>query len=73
MIPPVQPKIKEEVEPEKNQGRYNLRRRKEDTDGRPAEPKPVQLEEKDAKLTAVSAASPALPLDFGGKIGRLQH
>ena len=59
-----------EPEPEKNQGRYNLRRRKDDGDAKPAEAKPEQLEEKDAKLAA--AAPLSTPLDFGGKMGRLQ-
>ncbi|XP_054474230.1 delta(14)-sterol reductase LBR [Anoplopoma fimbria] len=56
-----------EAEPDRNQGRYNLRRRKDDGEGKPVEAKPEQLEEKDAKLAP--AASPATPLDFGGKMG----
>ncbi|XP_034756350.1 delta(14)-sterol reductase LBR [Etheostoma cragini] len=54
-----------EAEPEKNQGRYNLRRRKD-------EAKPVEAkaqEEMEAKPTAAPAASPPPPLDFGGKLG----
>ncbi|XP_020508088.2 delta(14)-sterol reductase LBR isoform X1 [Labrus bergylta] len=57
-----------EAEPEKNQSRYNLRRRKDDGDAKQAEVKPEQLEEKEAKLAAAPAAIPT-PLDFGGKIG----
>ncbi|KAM9339068.1 delta(14)-sterol reductase LBR [Symphorus nematophorus] len=60
---------KEEAEPEKNLGRYNLRRRKDDGDAKPAEAKPEQLEQKDAKLAAAPAPSSSTPLDFGGKIG----
>ncbi|TNN36882.1 Lamin-B receptor [Liparis tanakae] len=56
-----------EAEPEKIQGRYNLRRRKDDGDAKPAEAKPQRPEEKDAKRAA--AAPPTTPLDFGGKIG----
>lgn len=66
---------KEEVETEKRQNRYNLRRRKEEADGRSAEDKTAQelrrVQEKDVKFSAVAAASPAPQLDFGGKIGRL--
>ncbi|XP_032398243.1 delta(14)-sterol reductase LBR isoform X2 [Etheostoma spectabile] len=54
-----------EAEPEKNQGRYNLRRRKDET-------KPVEAkaqEEMEAKPAAAPAASPPPPLDFGGKLG----
>ncbi|XP_068564871.1 delta(14)-sterol reductase LBR [Cebidichthys violaceus] len=58
-----------EAEPDRSQGRYNLRRRKDDGDAKPVEAKPEQLEEKDAKLAAAPAASPTTPLDFGGKIG----
>lgn len=66
---------KEEVEGEKRQSRYNLRRRKEEADGRSTEDKTAQelrqVQEKDATSSAVAAASPAPQLDFGGKIGRL--
>lgn len=65
---------KNEVESEKHQKRYNLRRRKDDGDGRSAEAKPVQelhpSQENSAKLSAIPAASAAPQLDFGGKIGR---
>ncbi|XP_051264794.1 delta(14)-sterol reductase LBR isoform X2 [Dicentrarchus labrax] len=60
---------KVEAESEKNQGRYNLRRRKDDGDAKALEIKPEKLEEKDAKLAAASAASLSSPLDFGGKMG----
>ncbi|CAJ1077605.1 delta(14)-sterol reductase LBR isoform X2 [Xyrichtys novacula] len=57
-----------EAEPEKNQSRYNLRRRKDDGDAKEAEAKPEQLEEKEAKPAAPPSAA-TTPLDFGGKIG----
>ncbi|KAM7395035.1 hypothetical protein PAMA_006674 [Pampus argenteus] len=60
---------KTEAEPEKNQGRYNLRRRKEEVDTKAAEAKPQQSEEAAAKLAAATAASLSTPLDFGGKMG----
>ncbi|XP_045917068.1 delta(14)-sterol reductase LBR [Micropterus dolomieu] len=58
-----------EAEPEKNQGRYNLRRRKDDGDAKAVEAKPEKLEEKNAKLAAGPAVSLSTPLDFGGKMG----
>ncbi|XP_042359670.1 delta(14)-sterol reductase LBR [Plectropomus leopardus] len=58
-----------EAEPAANQGRYNLRRRKDDGEAKQVEAKAQQLEEKDAKLAAAPAASVSTPLDFGGKIG----
>lgn len=57
-----------EAEPEKNQSRYNLRRRKDDGEAKQAEAKPEQLEEKEAKLAAAPSVIPT-PLDFGGKLG----
>ncbi|XP_068433760.1 delta(14)-sterol reductase LBR isoform X2 [Clinocottus analis] len=54
------------VEPAKAQGRYNLRRRKDDGDAKPAETKPAQLQE---EATPAAAPAAAGPLDFGGKIG----
>ncbi|KAJ4920940.1 hypothetical protein JOQ06_016535 [Pogonophryne albipinna] len=60
-------KVNEKSEPEKNQSRYNLRRRKDDGDGK-AEAKAEQLEEKEAKMAA-AAAPPSVSLDFGGKLG----
>ncbi|XP_034057407.1 delta(14)-sterol reductase LBR isoform X3 [Gymnodraco acuticeps] len=60
-------KVNEKSEPEKNQSRYNLRRRKDDGDGK-AEVKAEQLEEKEAKMAA-AAAPPSVSLDFGGKLG----
>lgn len=59
---------KVEAEPEKNQGRYNLRRRKDDGDAKSVEAKPEQLTETDAKLAA-APASVSTTLDFGGKKG----
>lgn len=61
---------KSEAEPERNQGRYNLRRRKDDADTKPAETKPEQPET--AKVAAAPAATLCTSLDFGGKIGRFQ-
>lgn len=58
-----------EAEPEKNQSRYNLRRRKEDGDAKPTEARPEQLEEKEAKREGAPAATLSTSLDFGGKIG----
>ncbi|XP_033994198.1 LOW QUALITY PROTEIN: delta(14)-sterol reductase LBR [Trematomus bernacchii] len=60
-------KVNEKSEPEKNQSRYNLRRRKDDGDGK-AEAKAEQLEEKEAKMAA-AASPPSVSLDFGGKLG----
>lgn len=58
-----------EGEPEKNQGRYNLRRRRDDVDTKTDAAKPEQPEEEAAKLAAAPAAALSTPLDFGGKIG----
>ncbi|XP_039980736.1 delta(14)-sterol reductase LBR isoform X2 [Xiphias gladius] len=60
---------KVEAEPEKNQARYNLRRRKDDGSAKPAVARPEQLEEEVAKMAAAPAATLSTPLDFGGKIG----
>ncbi|KAM9839983.1 delta(14)-sterol reductase LBR [Aulostomus maculatus] len=62
---------KADTESEKNQNRYNLRRRKDDGEARPVETHPEQLEEKEAKLAAATspAATLSSPLDFGGKLG----
>lgn len=54
-----------QADPEKNQGRYNLRRRKDDGEAKAAETEAE--EKKEAKLVA---PPPAPTLDFGGKIGR---
>lgn len=62
-----------EGEPEKNQGRYNLRRRRDDVDTKTDAAKPEQPEEEAAKLAAAPAAALSTPLDFGGKIGRFQN
>uniref|UniRef100_A0A672Y8Y1 Delta(14)-sterol reductase LBR n=1 Tax=Sphaeramia orbicularis TaxID=375764 RepID=A0A672Y8Y1_9TELE len=43
------PEAKVDAEPEKNQGRYNLRRRKDDGDAKPVETKAEEPEEKEAK------------------------
>ncbi|KAM7367598.1 hypothetical protein PAMP_013884 [Pampus punctatissimus] len=67
-LSPLMSEAKTEAESEKNQGRYNLRRRKDEVDTKAAEAKPQQLEE-EAKLAAAPAAFLSTPLDFGGKIG----
>lgn len=59
---------KVEAESEKNQGPYNLRRRKTDGEAKPAEAKPEVVEK--AQEAAAPAAVLSTPLDFGGKIGR---
>uniref|UniRef100_A0AAV2K9S9 Delta(14)-sterol reductase LBR n=1 Tax=Knipowitschia caucasica TaxID=637954 RepID=A0AAV2K9S9_KNICA len=59
------PVSKSEVEPEKVQNRYNLRRRKDDSDVKPAEPKEAEVEE----APPVAPAPAPTTLDFGGKIG----
>ncbi|XP_049446204.1 delta(14)-sterol reductase LBR isoform X2 [Epinephelus fuscoguttatus] len=60
-----EPKATVDAESVMNLGRYNLRRRKDDGDAKPVETKEKQLEEKDAKPPAVSAASLSTSLDFG--------
>ncbi|KAM4529582.1 delta(14)-sterol reductase LBR isoform 1-T1 [Fundulus diaphanus] len=60
---------KVEADPEKNQGRYNLRRRKDDGDAKAAEAKSEEEEEVSAAPAAAAPAS--TPLDFGGKMGAL--
>ncbi|KAM8846800.1 delta(14)-sterol reductase LBR isoform 2-T2 [Synchiropus picturatus] len=63
-------KVKEpEPEADKNPGRYNLRRRKDDGDSKSVEAKPEQPEEKVVKLAPASAAPVCSSLDFGGKLG----
>lgn len=61
-----EPEAKPEADPEKNQSRYNLRRRKED-----GEAKAEQPEEKQTKAAPApaAAASGSRQLDFGGKMG----
>lgn len=60
---------KGDAEPEKNQGRYNLRRRKDDGDAKPAEPKAEESDKREAKPAPAPAPTAATALDFGGKIG----
>lgn len=57
-----------QAEPDKNQGRYNLRRRKDDGEAKAAETEAV--EKKEAKLVVPPPTCPSPTLDFGGKIGR---
>lgn len=69
-----EPDAKVEEDSEKNLGRYNLRRRKDDGDVKAAEARPEEKQEKvsAAPPAAAAAAAPASasnPLDFGGKIG----
>ncbi|KAG7265258.1 LOW QUALITY PROTEIN: hypothetical protein CRUP_022693 [Coryphaenoides rupestris] len=56
-------------EPEKNPGRYNLRRRK--TDDKDAEPRPHEEEEEEVKRATMAPPTTvsSTPLDFGGRIG----
>ncbi|XP_038134026.1 delta(14)-sterol reductase LBR isoform X1 [Cyprinodon tularosa] len=68
----IQPDAKAEADPEKNLGRYNLRRRKDDGEAKAAEAKTEQQvkEAKPSAALAVTGPTPASPrLDFGGKIG----
>lgn len=60
---------KVEADPEKNQARYNLRRRKDDGATKEVTAKPEQLEEEVAKKAAAPAAIVSTAPDFGGKIG----
>ncbi|XP_077444007.1 delta(14)-sterol reductase LBR isoform X2 [Stigmatopora argus] len=53
---------KAKMEPERNQTRYNLRRRKTEDDG-----KHQQVD--DTKVVSTSAVTVSTPLDFGGKLG----
>ena len=62
-----------EAESEKNQGRYNLRRRKDDGGAKPAAVVAEQQEKDGVKEAAPPAATLSTPLDFGGKIGRVQN
>ncbi|XP_008310927.1 delta(14)-sterol reductase LBR isoform X2 [Cynoglossus semilaevis] len=57
---------KQETETEKIQGRYNLRRRKDEGAAKTA-PSVEQAEKEPAKVAPVAPLCP--PLDFGGKIG----
>lgn len=59
-----------ETDSQKNQSRYNLRRRKDDGDG--AKAKPEQPEVKEAEVLPAPIVTSSTPLDFGGKIGGLQ-
>ncbi|KAM3603613.1 uncharacterized protein V6R79_025875 [Siganus canaliculatus] len=59
-----EPESKDEAEAEKNQSRYNLRRRKDDGDA-----KAEAQEDKTTKPAAASAAPQTTRLDFGGKLG----
>ncbi|XP_078479831.1 LOW QUALITY PROTEIN: delta(14)-sterol reductase LBR-like [Lampetra planeri] len=63
-----QSEAKTDAEPEKNQSRYNLRRRKDDGEAKAAETK-EPLAEKEDKMAAAPAASLSSSLDFGGKLG----
>uniref|UniRef100_A0A1A7Z6N6 Delta(14)-sterol reductase LBR n=1 Tax=Iconisemion striatum TaxID=60296 RepID=A0A1A7Z6N6_9TELE len=59
---------KGEAESERNQGRYNLRRRKDDGDVETVYAKPEPKQEKEATTLAAAGATPPA-LDFGGKLG----
>uniref|UniRef100_A0A665V2R2 Delta(14)-sterol reductase LBR n=1 Tax=Echeneis naucrates TaxID=173247 RepID=A0A665V2R2_ECHNA len=58
-----------EAEPEKNQARYNLRRRKDDGAAKEVTAKPEQLEVEEAKKAVAPIATLTTQLDFGGKLG----
>ncbi|XP_058470014.1 delta(14)-sterol reductase LBR isoform X2 [Solea solea] len=60
---------KVEADAEKIQGRYNLRRRKDDSGAKPSAVTAEQLEKEPAQVAAPSAAARSTALDFGGKIG----
>lgn len=60
---------KQETETEKIQGRYNLRRRKDEGAAKTA-PSVEQAEKEPAKVAPVAPLCP--PLDFGGKIGEFK-
>uniref|UniRef100_A0A1A8PJ77 Delta(14)-sterol reductase LBR n=1 Tax=Nothobranchius rachovii TaxID=451742 RepID=A0A1A8PJ77_9TELE len=64
-----EPENKEEAQPERSQGRYNLRRRKDDGDVETVNAKPEPKQQKGATTLAAAWATPPVPLDFGGKIG----
>lgn len=66
-----EPEAKPEADTEKNQSRYNLRRRKEDGEAKAEGAKAEQLVEKETKAIPAPAPSAAgsKQLDFGGKIG----
>ncbi|XP_029352876.1 delta(14)-sterol reductase LBR isoform X2 [Echeneis naucrates] len=55
-----------EAEPEKNQARYNLRRRKDDGAAKEVTAKPEQLEVEEAKKAVAPIATLTTQLDFGG-------
>ncbi|XP_072218718.1 delta(14)-sterol reductase LBR isoform X2 [Leuresthes tenuis] len=59
---------KVEKDPEKNQGRYNLRRRKDDGAVIPTEANSGLQEEEKTNVFAATTI-PSAPLDFGGKMG----
>uniref|UniRef100_A0A1A8GGB5 Delta(14)-sterol reductase LBR n=1 Tax=Nothobranchius korthausae TaxID=1143690 RepID=A0A1A8GGB5_9TELE len=64
-----EPENKEEAQPERSQGRYNLRRRKDDGDVETVNAKPEPKQQKEATTPAAAWATAPVPLDFGGKIG----
>ncbi|XP_054900527.1 delta(14)-sterol reductase LBR isoform X2 [Poeciliopsis prolifica] len=69
-----EPDAKVEVDSEKNLGRYNLRRRKEDGDSKAAEATHEDREERASAappVAAPAATTSSTPLDFGGNIGAL--
>lgn len=63
-----------EAEPEKKvESRYNLRRRKDDGDAKPAKPEPQEEVKAEDQTAAAAAATSTTPktteLEFGGRIG----
>uniref|UniRef100_A0A8C6VSB5 Delta(14)-sterol reductase LBR n=1 Tax=Nothobranchius furzeri TaxID=105023 RepID=A0A8C6VSB5_NOTFU len=69
LIPVLCPENKEEAQPERSQGRYNLRRRKDDGDVETVNAKPEPKQQPGATTLAAAWATPPVPLDFGGKLG----
>lgn len=63
------PQTKTGAEPEKNQGRYYLRRRKDDGDAKTTETKAEETGQSESKIAATLLAPVSTALDFGGKIG----
>ncbi|KAM4521988.1 delta(14)-sterol reductase LBR isoform 2-T2 [Odontesthes bonariensis] len=68
-LSPLKSEAKVEKDPEKNQGRYNLRRRKDEGAVTTTEANSGLQEEEKNDVFAVPPNIPSAPLDFGGKMG----
>ncbi|KAM6915057.1 LOW QUALITY PROTEIN: delta(14)-sterol reductase LBR [Xenentodon cancila] len=68
-LSPMRPEAYFEGDSEKNQGRYNLRSRKNDKDATSVDAMSQKPEVKRAEVLAASAATFSFPLHFGGKTG----